>query len=164
LLGGSAFVELLAWAESCYDQVLVDCPPVLAVSDAQIIGRLVDGAILVVQPNKNHRRLVARACDSFVATGTTVLGVVANGLLPDAGRGYGFGSGYGCEYRYGDGQEEEFVETNESSSDDVVPDMFFGKTGVRDPALANTRQRPDGEQSASPEVILRFPRKSDQAA
>jgi capsular exopolysaccharide synthesis family protein len=100
LLSGTTFVELLAWAESHYDQVLVDCPPVLAVSDAQIVGRLVDGAILVVQPQKNHRRLVARACSNFTATGTNVLGIVANGLSAHS-NGYGYGYGYGDGYGYG---------------------------------------------------------------
>ena len=44
LLSSLRFGELLAWAEANYDQLLVDCPPVLAVSDAQVVGRLVDGA------------------------------------------------------------------------------------------------------------------------
>ena len=39
----------------------IDSPPALAASDASIIARLVDGAILVVQPAKNCRRLVTRA-------------------------------------------------------------------------------------------------------
>jgi polysaccharide biosynthesis transport protein len=108
LLSGQNFVELLAWAEANYDQVLVDCPPVLAVSDAQIVGRLVDGAILVVQPQKNHRRLVARACDSFATTGTNVLGIVANGLTSQSAYGYGYGYGYGNGYGYGhDGESGE---------------------------------------------------------
>jgi capsular exopolysaccharide synthesis family protein len=107
LLGGPNFVELLAWAEASYDQVLVDCPPVLAVSDAQIIGRLVDGAIVVLQPQKNHRRLVARACYSFAATGTNVLGVVANGLSSKTGHGYGYGYGYGNGYGYGHDAETD---------------------------------------------------------
>lgn len=107
LLGGASFAELLAWAEANYDQVLVDCPPVLAVSDAQMVGRLVDGAVLVVQPQKNHRKLVARACYSFSATGTTVLGIVANGLATHSGRGYGYGYGYGDGYGYGYGHDEE---------------------------------------------------------
>jgi capsular exopolysaccharide synthesis family protein len=105
LLSGPRLGELLAWADSCYDRVLVDCPPVLAVSDAQMVGRLVDGAILVVRPEKNHRRLVVRACESFSATGTTVLGVVANGLSVEASGGYGYGYGYGDEYGYGHDQE-----------------------------------------------------------
>ncbi len=94
LLASQEFIELLAWADSQYDQVLVDCPPVLAVSDAQIVGRLVDGAILVVRPDKNHRRLVTRACEQFRATGTHVFGVVANDVSDFHGAGYGYGYGY----------------------------------------------------------------------
>lgn len=107
LLSGPRLSELLAWAESRYDRVLVDCPPVLAVSDAQIVGRLVDGAILVVRPEKNHRRLVVRACESFHATGTNVLGVVANGLSATANGRYGYGYGYGDGYGYGHEQDGE---------------------------------------------------------
>lgn len=121
LLSGQGFVELLAWAESTYDQVLVDCPPVLAVSDAQIVGRLVDGAILVVQPQKNHRRLVARACHNFASTGCNMLGVVANGLSAQSARGYGYGygNGYGYGDSYGhdakDGAANETINTEDRS-------------------------------------------------
>lgn len=104
LLASQAFIELLAWADSQYDQVLVDCPPVLAVSDAQIVGRLVDGAVLVVRPDKNHRRLVARACESFRSTGSRVLGVVANDVSDAHGSGYGYG--YGYNYQSDDESEE----------------------------------------------------------
>ncbi len=96
LLGSIRFAELLAWAESHYDQVLLDCPPVLAVSDAQMVGRLVDAAILVVRPEKNHRHSVVRAVESFHATGCPLLGVVANGISAElGGDGYGYGYGYG---------------------------------------------------------------------
>ena len=124
LLSGPRFGELLAWAESCYDRVLVDCPPVLAVSDAQVVGRLVDGAILVVRPEKNHRRLVVRACESFVATGSTVLGIVANGLSASSGGGYGYS--YGYEYGYGheqdgDGTANETVAIRLDQSEGATP-------------------------------------------
>ncbi|QDT69694.1 Putative tyrosine-protein kinase in cps region [Planctomycetes bacterium MalM25] len=95
LLLGPNLAELLAWADSRYDQVLLDCPPILAVSDAQIAARLVDGVVLVVTPEKNHRRLVSRACDSFLTSGTPLLGVVANRITEQAGKGYGYGYGYG---------------------------------------------------------------------
>ena len=127
LLGSSRFAELLAWADARYDQVLVDCPPVLAVSDAQIVGRLIDGAILVVRPEKNHRRLVMKACESFFATGTKVLGVVANGLSSES-HGYGYGYGYGFGYGYGYGHDAEGSPTNnEELADDnrIVDDEVF---------------------------------------
>jgi polysaccharide biosynthesis transport protein len=130
LLGGPTFVELLAWAEANYDQVLVDCPPVLAVSDAQIVGRLVDGAIVVVQPHKNHRRLVVRACHSFAATGTNVLGVVANGLSPDSGPGYGYGYGYDYGYEYGEGSAAEESELAATTVDEIAVDDSVDGEGV----------------------------------
>jgi capsular exopolysaccharide synthesis family protein len=113
LLSSQAFVELLAWADSVYDRVVVDCPPVLAVSDAQIVGQLVDGAILVVRPEKNHRRAVIRAVESFHASGCRVLGIVANALSTDTqGYGYGgYGYGYGYGYSYGQEEAEQFDET-----------------------------------------------------
>lgn len=114
LLASPAFIELLAWADSRYDQVLVDCPPVLAVSDAQIVGRLVDGAILVVRPEKNHRRLVTRACESFRTTGSHVFGVVANDVTEFSGSGYG----YGYAYSYDSHQDDD---SPESPSDPTTP-------------------------------------------
>ncbi|WP_425398225.1 polysaccharide biosynthesis tyrosine autokinase [Aeoliella sp.] len=111
LLASAAFIELLAWADSQYDQVLVDCPPVLAVSDAQIVGRLVDGAVLVVRPDKNHRRLVARACENFRSTGSRVLGVVANDVSDMHGSGYGYG--YGYSYHADEEQETQQSSTTE---------------------------------------------------
>jgi capsular exopolysaccharide synthesis family protein len=112
LLSSKEFIELLAWADSQYDRVIVDCPPVLAVSDAQVVGQLVDGAVLVVRPDKNHRRSVIRALDSFQSSGCRVLGVVANSITNDAGT-YGYGYGYNYEYSDGYGHDEEAEEIYE---------------------------------------------------
>jgi Mrp family chromosome partitioning ATPase len=111
------FSELLTWADSRYDQVIVDCPPVLAVSDAQIVGRLIDGAILVVRPEKNHRRSVIKACENFVATGSRVLGIVANGLSVQS-QGYGYG--YGYEYGYGEETDDSSVVVADSQPDELA--------------------------------------------
>ncbi len=102
LLASERFSDLLAWAETVYDQVLVDAPPVLAASDAAIIGRLVDGVVLVVRPDKNQRRLVVRAAESFAALGAAMLGVVINRLTSGNDEGY-YGYNYGVGYGYGYG-------------------------------------------------------------
>ncbi len=97
-LAGPRLVELLAWAEGHYDQVLIDAPPAVAASDAAIIGRAVDGVVLVVQPKKNRRRLVLRAADSLASVGVKLLGVVVNRVgseTSDAIYGYGAETGYG---------------------------------------------------------------------
>ncbi|HTU23919.1 MAG TPA: polysaccharide biosynthesis tyrosine autokinase [Pirellulales bacterium] len=83
LLTSPRMAELLAWCESNYDQIVIDSPPALAATDASIIARLVDGAILVVQPAKNRRRLVTRAAESFTAFGANLLGIVVNRVGDD---------------------------------------------------------------------------------
>ena len=102
LLHGTRFSELLAWAESIYDQILIDAPPALAVTDAAIISRQVDGGLLVVRPDKNRRRMVVRATESLAAVGSTMLGAVINHVTAEAGGDY-YGYGYG--YEYGSGEE-----------------------------------------------------------
>lgn len=103
LLASSRFAELLAWAETVYEHVLIDSPPALATSDAAVIGRLVDGVILVVQPDKNRRRTVLRAAESFGTLGIRLLGVVINRVDVDRdGDYYGYGGNYVYQASYGD--------------------------------------------------------------
>jgi hypothetical protein len=116
MLSGPRLPEVLAWAESAYDQVLIDSPPALAATDASIVGRLVDGLVLVVQPKKNQRRLVMRAAESLTAVGVRLFGVVVNRISGDksdsvygygSGYGYGYGYGYGNGYGYGEGEPHD---------------------------------------------------------
>lgn len=102
VLAHARFAELLSWAETVYDQILIDSPPTLAASDTAVIGRLCDGAILVVQPEKNRRRLVLRAADSLTFVKIPLLGVVINRASAHGdGSYYGYGQGYGYDYQYG---------------------------------------------------------------
>jgi capsular exopolysaccharide synthesis family protein len=98
--------ELLAWGESNYDVVLIDGPPVLPVADSMIIGRLVDGVLFVVRPEKTRRRLALRAVDSIQNFGVKVVGVVANHVTFEKSHSY-YGYGYGYSYQYGYGHEDE---------------------------------------------------------
>lgn len=110
LLTGERFSDFLAWAEIHYDQVLIDSPPAL-VSDTAIIGRLVDGVLLVIQPEKNRRREVVRAAEGFPALGVKVLGIVVNHLASENDKTYyGYGYGYGHGYGYGYGHDEDAPE------------------------------------------------------
>jgi capsular exopolysaccharide synthesis family protein len=110
LLASSRLIELIGWAESRYDQVLIDCPPILATSDAAMVGKLVDGVVLVVQPEKNRRRVVLRAADSLRAVEAELVGVVANRVdveKQDGSYGYSYGYGYGYSYGYGHEEDED---------------------------------------------------------
>ena len=114
LLLGDRFAELLAWADGEYDQVIVDAPPVLAGTDAAAVGRLCDGLMLVVRPEKNRRRVLIKAVEMLRMFGVTLFGTIVNAVgLEEMGYGYGYGYGYGDEYgldddeEYGDEEEEE---------------------------------------------------------
>ncbi len=110
LLGSRRFSELLAWAESVYDQIFIDSPPALATSDTAVIGRLTNAVVLVVQPAKNRRRMVMRCVEGFSVLRIPLLGLVVNrvGSAKD-GSYYGYGGycGYEYAYRYNADSEED---------------------------------------------------------
>ncbi len=119
-LSSSRFVDVIAWAETHYDQVLIDCPPVMAASDAAIVGRIVDGMMLVVQPKKNHRRLVIRAAEHLTTASVNLIGIVVNRVSDDSGAygGYGYGYGYGVGYGYGeDDEDDDLLEEQDAASE-----------------------------------------------
>jgi polysaccharide biosynthesis transport protein len=134
LLSSPRFSQLLAWAEAAYDLILVDSPPTLATTDTAIIGRLVDGVILVVQPAKNRRRLVTRVVERLDLMKIAVLGLVVNrtGSEEDSGYygyhsyGYGAGAGYGYGYGYGENadyghEEPSTAATTGAAQEECIP-------------------------------------------
>ncbi len=56
LLGSKSMQELLAQAYSMYDLVIFDLPPILAVTDAQIMANVCDASILVVRSESTEKR------------------------------------------------------------------------------------------------------------
>lgn len=122
LLSMPALADILDWAVANYDQVIVDCPPTLPVSDAAIVGRYVDGMLFLMNPDKTHRRSVARAVDQLKAMGLKIVGIVANTSLSEDrnsyGYQYGYGYGYGAEYTYGHDEDDQL---------DDGADEFSGK-------------------------------------
>ncbi len=120
MLVSNRYPELVAWAESNYDMVLIDGPPVLPVTDSLVIGRLVDGVMFVIRPEKTRRRLALRAVDSIRTFGVKVLGVVANHVTFEKSHGYyGYGYGYGYSYQYGYGHDDE------DTKDEQTPEPDF---------------------------------------
>jgi polysaccharide biosynthesis transport protein len=80
LLSSNQMEELLAQARAEYDFVVIDTPPVLAVTDASVLGRLVDAAILIIRYNAAQKQVVRRCIDLLERSGTHLLGVVVNAV------------------------------------------------------------------------------------
>jgi capsular exopolysaccharide synthesis family protein len=92
--------QFLASVRETYDAVIIDSSPLLAVTDATIIGAVADGIVLVVRPGTVHRRDAERSMELLKSLGTPVVGTVINGGGREHG-GYGYGYGYGAAGRDG---------------------------------------------------------------
>ncbi|HVR72244.1 MAG TPA: polysaccharide biosynthesis tyrosine autokinase [Vicinamibacteria bacterium] len=98
LLGSGNMREIVAALRSCYDWVLIDTPPILAMADAPVLCPLVDGVILVVSAEQSPRPAVQRAVDQVLGVGGKFTGVVLNRV--DLRRNsYYYGQYYGEYYR-----------------------------------------------------------------
>ena len=58
VLSSKAFAALLAEARAAYQTIIIDTPPAIPVPDSSLLGRLVDGYLLVVSANNTPRKLV----------------------------------------------------------------------------------------------------------
>lgn len=90
--------RLLAQAAGEYDFVIVDGPPLFPIVDAQVLGGLVDAALLIVRAEYTPFELAAQ-CEHIEALRNKIIGAVLNCApkLPHAKYGYGYG-GYGSRY------------------------------------------------------------------
>lgn len=87
LLGSDSMARLLAKLESTYDAVLIDSPPLLAVTDAAVLSTLADGTVVVVGVGLVKRDQLAKALEKLHQVDADVLGLVLNRLPikgPDA--------------------------------------------------------------------------------
>jgi capsular exopolysaccharide synthesis family protein len=97
LIESHAMESLLEQVRSTYDLVVIDTPPLTAVSDAFPLLRKVDGVIIVGRVGRNRRDVAERLHETLTGAGAPLLGVVANGLK--SGRLGSYGS-YGYAYDY----------------------------------------------------------------
>jgi capsular exopolysaccharide synthesis family protein len=112
VLTSPRFKELLDGIRKEYDFVVIDTPPLLAVTDPCVVAPRVDGLYLTLRLSKNGRPQAERAREILTTLGAKVLGVVINDLPKKAGAaGYGYG-----EYLYGYSQEYTSTEEDEAVS------------------------------------------------
>lgn len=101
LLTSPAFQHLLDTLRKDFDFVLIDTPPLLAVSDPSAVAPRVDGVLLVVRFSKYARPNAHRAKEMLAALRANVLGVVVNGYGRQ-GSPFGYDGYQGYGYGYGD--------------------------------------------------------------
>ena len=90
------FSELLQALSAEFDYVLIDTPPVLAVTDACIVGRLAGSSLMVLKSAQHPMREIEETHRRLISAGVDVKGVIFNQVGAKAGS-YGYG-GYGYQY------------------------------------------------------------------
>jgi succinoglycan biosynthesis transport protein ExoP len=96
LIESDAMAAVLERAGSTYDLVVIDTPPLTAVSDAFPLLRRVDGVVIVGRVGRNRRDVAEHLHYTLAGAGAPLLGVIANGFKASRGS-YGYGYGYGPE-------------------------------------------------------------------
>ncbi|MEZ2454284.1 polysaccharide biosynthesis tyrosine autokinase, partial [Raoultella planticola] len=91
LLMHRRFGELLSWASVNYDIVVLDTPPILAVTDAAVIGNYVGTTLLVARFELNTAKEIEVSVKRFEQTGVVVKGCILNGVVKKASSYYGYG-------------------------------------------------------------------------
>ena len=74
--------------------VIVDCPPIVPVTDAGVLAPAADGAIIVAASGVTRRNSLQRAVELLEKTGTNILGVVLNFLSSSDASGYHYAYPY----------------------------------------------------------------------
>lgn len=99
LLMHNRFSEVMAWASEHYDLVLVDTPPILAVTDAAIIGKHAGTSLMVARFELNSPKEVEVSIRRFEQNGIDIKGVILNAVIKKASNYYNYGYDY-YDYSY----------------------------------------------------------------
>lgn len=91
LLMHPRFSELVEWANDNYDLVIIDTPPVLAVTDPSIVGAIAGTTLMVARFGLNTVKEIDVARSRFAQSGIDVKGVILNAVEKKASNAYGYG-------------------------------------------------------------------------
>ncbi len=101
LLMHSNFTKLVEQVKDKYDIVIIDTPPILAVTDPAIVSAHTGTTLLVTRFGQNHVREIELTRNRFEQNGIDVKGVVFNGVVKKARNAYGYYGYYNYEYKSG---------------------------------------------------------------
>lgn len=124
ILNSKSFAKLIKNLSDKYDRVIIDSPPVLPVTDAQILAAISDVTLLVLSADKSTRKSSRQARDGLLSVGAHLLGVVVNNVSKKGRYGYYSGSGY-YDSNYGfDSRKVKQTSDNKRTAITEGPDII----------------------------------------
>ncbi len=109
LLGSQRMKVILERLAAAVDLVIIDSPPLRAVTDAAILASITDGTIFVIDAGRTRRGAAVSGRDALAKVGARVLGVTLNRLSEKASGDYyyyDYHGGYGSDGAPKDGRDE----------------------------------------------------------
>lgn len=101
LLSSQRFAKTMELLEKNYDRIVIDSPPVQAVSDALVLSKYAKAVVYVVEADKTHQDLVKNGIKRLLQYKAPIAGVVLNKFDVDKSLKYGYEySGYYDHYGY----------------------------------------------------------------
>lgn len=91
LLNSKRMKDFLANSQNEFDIVMLDVPPLLSVTDTQVLSAEVDGVVLIVRQGITQKAAVQRSVELLKMVNAKVLGYVLNDVSAHSGYGYGYG-------------------------------------------------------------------------
>ena len=115
LLESKQMHEVLQSLRMRYEHIIIDAPPLLAVTDAHILTTMADMVLVIMETGRVPRKLAQRVRESLEMVSAPVCGLILNDKSKKgaeyysyySSRYYGYGHGYGYGYGYGYYEEEE---------------------------------------------------------
>lgn len=98
ILSSNQFKELLEQLQSQYDHIIIDTPPVLAVTDGIIISQYTGANLIVARYAKSQMKELELTVNRFEQAGVKVNGFILNDIQR-ASAGYGYGYNYAYAYK-----------------------------------------------------------------
>ncbi|BDZ42738.1 chromosome partitioning protein [Paraoerskovia sediminicola] len=128
LLGSDAMLKLLGKLSKRYDKVVIDCPPLVPVTDAAVIARACGGAVLVAGAGRVKRADLQQAVSNLKSVGAPIIGVVANDLAPKNV------STYAYAYDASGAMDDTALPTSRDAEEPAVTPMRADSEPIVDPA------------------------------
>ncbi len=138
LVESHAMETLLERAQSAYDLVVIDTPPLTAVSDAFPLLRKVDGVIIVGRVGRNRRDVAERLHETLTGAGAPLLGVIANGFKARRNAPYS----YAYDYSYRSEPSSGSGPPSGEAAPSETPDASASPNGASSPEQPVSSSRP----------------------
>jgi len=127
MLGSQSMFKIIEALRGRYDRIIIDSPPITAVTDAVIISHWVDGVLLVIRAGETHREIIKNGIGLMQSANAHILGAILNGV--DMGRDSYYYYQY-YYYYYGEDVEKK--------------KKYTGRGGSRAATTEATARKPKG--------------------